>query len=105
MKVKIEDHRDELFKAVAAQSQAALKEVGLVAEGYAKVGCPYITGTLRRSISHEVDGYDVYIGTNVEYAPYVELGARGRKPKHFLKKAAADHGDQYKEIIDRHLKT
>jgi phage gpG-like protein len=41
----------------------------------------------------------VYIGTNVEYAPYVELGAKGRDALHFLKRAATDHKDRYKELL------
>ena len=38
--------------------------------------CPVDTGNLRNSITHTVDGagQKTYIGTNVEYAPYVELG-------------------------------
>ena len=41
----------------------------------------------------------VFIGSNVEYAPCVELGARGRAPIHFLQDAATGHTAEYKKII------
>ena len=41
----------------------------------------------------------VFIGSNVEYAPYVELGARGRAAAHFLQDAATGHTAEYKKII------
>ena len=46
----------------------------------------------------------VYIGTNVEYAPYVELGTSSHQAKPFLKPAVADHASQYREIIEQVLK-
>lgn len=46
----------------------------------------------------------VYIGTNVEYAPYIELGARGRPPRAYLKPAVEDFRDEYKEIVEDNLK-
>lgn len=62
------------------------------------------TGRLRNSISHTVDGEAAYIGTNVEYAPYVELGARGRQGVHMLQRAATEHADEYKQIMEDALK-
>ena len=54
----------------------ALERIGLQAEGYAKDLCPVDTGQLRKSISNAVDEAEstVYIGTNLEYAPFVEFG-------------------------------
>lgn len=57
-----------------------LEAVGLAAEGNAKVNITrqkaVDTGNLRGSISHKVVPSEkaVYIGTNVEYAAYVEYG-------------------------------
>ena len=62
------------------------------------------TGRLRNSISHTVDGEAAYIGTNVEYAPCVELGARGRPGVHMLKRAATEHTDEYKRIMEDSMK-
>ena len=49
-------------------------------------------------------GSGVYIGTNVEYAPFVENGARGRPPVHFLQDAAANHSDEYKRLMEDSMK-
>jgi HK97 gp10 family phage protein len=99
------DNREAIVNAIDRALVAALEEVGLVAEGYAKRACPVDTGRLRNSITHIVDEgtRHVVIGTNVEYAPYVELGTRHQKPQPFLKPAANDHYSTYKGIFRKHL--
>lgn len=101
-----EDNREAIANAIDRALVTALEEVGLVAEGYAKRACPVDTGRLRNSITHIVDEgtRHVVIGTNVEYAPYVELGTRHRKPQPFLKPAANDHYSTYKGIFLKHLR-
>lgn len=100
------DNREAIANAIDRALVAALEEVGLVAEGYAKRACPVDTGRLRNSITHIVDEgtRHVIIGTNVEYAPYVELGTRHQKPQPFLKPAANDHYSTYKGIFLKHLR-
>lgn len=48
----------------------------------------------------------VFVGSNVSYAAYVEMGTSNPKyPRQpFLKPAVQDHKDKYKEIIEEHLK-
>lgn len=46
----------------------------------------------------------VYIGSNVEYAPYVEMGTQRTKAQPYLKPAAEDHLDEYKAIVESTLK-
>lgn len=82
----------------------ALTIIGMKAEGYAKKLCPVDTGRLRNSISHATDEDTAYIGTNVEYAPYVELGTSRMEERPFLKPAALDHVDEYKAIVLNELK-
>ena len=46
-------------------------------------------------------GSGVYIGTNVEYAPGIELGThRSAGAVHFLQDAVANHTDEYKRIME-----
>lgn len=99
------DNREAIANAIDLALVAALEEVGLVAEGYAKRACPVDTGRLRNSITHNVDEgtRHVVIGTNVEYAPYVELGTRHQKPQPYLKPAAEDHASTYRSIFRKHL--
>ena len=92
------------------------------------------TGLLRNSITAQVakDGDDtvVVVGTNVNYAPYVELGTgryakdggrqtpwmymgsdgrmhrtSGMHPRPYLRPAVEDHAEEYMRIIERELST
>ena len=49
-------------------------------------------------------GSGVYIGTNVEYAVFVENGAQGRAPVHFFQDAATNHSDEYKKLMEDSMK-
>ena len=50
-------------------------------------------------------GSGVYIGTNVEYAPGIELGThRKTGAVHFLQDAATGHTDQYKKLMEDSMK-
>lgn len=130
-----EDHSDEFIEELRRRIPAALEECGLAAEGYAKRLCPVDTGLLRNSITHALDGEPtaisdyqdnpkqqsgsysgsmpeesdgkraVYIGTNVEYAPYVELGTSNTAEQPFLKPAVADHKSAYQKIVKAHLQS
>lgn len=68
-----------------AAMMAGVLEAGLYFEREAKLGAPHDTGRLRASIGHGPEGiwdeeflkgksYIVEVGTNVEYAPYMEFG-------------------------------
>ena len=98
------DNTDEVIAALERAKRRGLEAIGLTAEGYAKRDTPVDTGRLRNSISHATDDEATYIGTNVEYAPYVELGARGRQGKHMLQRAATEHTDEYKQTMEDALK-
>ena len=93
----------------------ALEEIGLKAEKHAKKLTPVDTGRLRNSITHRIDifGTAVYIGTNVSYGKYIEMGVStwdGTGPKkaprggyQMLRRAATEHGEEYRDIIKKHL--
>lgn len=130
MSVEIQDHSAEVSAEIRSALLRGLEKCGLVAEGYAKKLCPVETGILRNSNTHAVDEDEMaaYVGTNNEYAPYVELGTgeyypggrptpwvyqdakgnwhwtRGNKAQPFLKPAAADHAGQYRDILESELK-
>ena len=93
----------------------------------------YVGGTLRGSISYALDGdvpggtYDVkngsgapgrydtptpkepknsravYVGTNVYYAPYVEMGTSKMKPRPFIEPAIVGHKDEHKKTLKNAL--
>ena len=107
MSAKIDkNNTDEIKQAVNEQLLKALETIGLVAEGYAIKKAPYKTNRLRGSITHGVSEEEkcAYIGTNVEYAPYVEYGTTKMKPRPFLKPAVVDHIAEYKQIMEEELR-
>lgn len=104
MDVKFTDNSAEILKAFEQATARGLEKIGLTAEGYAKMNAPVDTGRLRNSITHEVDGQEVYIGSNVEYAPYVELGTYKQKSQPFLKPAATEHSGTYRAILEAEYK-
>ena len=88
-----------------AAKERALEIIGGKAETYAKQICPVDTGNLRNSITHkQMDENTEVIGTNVEYAPYVELGTRKSKAQPYLRPAAENHSAEYKSIMEHELK-
>lgn len=68
-----------------------------------KNGEPPKTGEYRGTLGKIEDNY-VAIGSNVEYFPFIEEGARGRKAYHTLRKAATDHKDEYKQLLTDSIK-
>lgn len=129
MDYEFKDHSKEALEAEKKAVEKALMKMGMKAEGYAKRNCPVDTGRLRNSITYATSEYhssgkspaegsdyspharpdnnDVYIGTNVEYAVYVEFNDRAAHEvghAHFLRNAATDHTDEYKRILESALK-
>ena len=130
--VTFTDNSDEVLEAFNDACLRALERCGSQAEGYAVDLCPVDTSRLKTSISHKVKESEpaAYIGTNVEYAPYVEFGTgkhsttgggtpkshwvymgddgkwhigKPMKPQPFLKPAVADHVGTYRNIIKDEL--
>lgn len=129
MNYRITSHREELLEQFNARLSRALEAIGLVAEGHAQVNLTrqhaVDTGNLRNSITHKVltDEKKVIIGTDVEYAPYIEFGTgiytsggrqtpwayqdaegdfyltRGMRVRPFLKPAVTEHKEEYKRIL------
>lgn len=132
---KTEDNARAVKDALRAAKQKALTIIGLKLEKYAKALCPvgtpestgikgYRGGTLRNSITYEVQEDTVAVGTNVEYAPYVELGTgpyfkappdweqftapqgggvgKGYvHPRPYLRPAVEDHMSEFEDIFKK----
>lgn len=104
--MEIKNNIPQVMDEMNKKKAKALEIIGGKAESYAKKLCPVDTGNLRNSITHQqLDENTEVIGTNVEYAPYVELGHRkvgggNVPPKHFLRPAAENHAEEYKKIVE-----
>ena len=78
----------ELFESPSGEVAKDLQRRALQVDRAAKRNCPVDTGRLRSSITNEIgqdgEGLVAVIGTNVEYAPYVELGTSKMAAQPFL---------------------
>lgn len=101
-------HRPEVQAELERRVRNAMTRCAGEMEKHAKRMCPVDTGRLRNSVATEIDEGDdsvsVYVGTNVEYAPHVELGTKRMKAQPFLKPAVSDHQSTYTRIIRSELK-
>lgn len=104
--VEITSNRDLIEQATDEAIIRVLEAIGLQAEGYAKMLCPVDTGRLRNSITHtvDVDEKKAYVGTNVEYAAYVEMGTSKTKAQPYLQPAVYNHADEYSKMVEHFLK-
>ena len=102
--VNFTNNSDKVREGFKDAIERGLWAIGATAETYAKRLCPVDTGRLRNSIAHEVEGQDAYIGTNVEYAPFIEYGTSRMKPRPYLRPAATGHGDEYRKIMEASMK-
>ena len=75
-KIVMDNLNDFINKGLDAEICAALEKACLIVEADAKKACVVGDGQLRQSITHTIDEENLvgYVGTNVEYAPYVEIG-------------------------------
>ncbi len=109
-KVDFTDNSKAFLKELEDKLPKVLEMLGQAGENNAKLEITALeavdTGNLRNSISHSDNGSDTaYIGTNVEYAPYVEMGtSKYPKPRPFLENAVRNNVDDYKRIVESELK-
>jgi HK97 gp10 family phage protein len=87
----------EVVRKMREATEAGLVACALKVQGQAKLLTPVQTGRLRQSISYKTnisgDGElktdviegEAIIGTNIFYAPFVELGTSRQKPKSYLR--------------------
>ena len=131
---EIINNSEEISKKTKAAIQRALKRIGMQCENFAKdyitMQKAVDTGALRNSINHKVRTNEnaVYIGTRKEYATFDELGTgkyydggrktawayqdakgnwhmtHGQRARPFLKPAAANHAQTYKNIVEDEMR-
>jgi hypothetical protein len=104
-----EDNTKDYLQQLSAGLARALEQIGMTAEGYAKAACPVDTGLLRNSITYQAETGEekaVYVGSNVEYAEYVETNDRAHHKNgraHFLRDSASKHLTEYERIVRANL--
>lgn len=127
MSVKIDDNSAKFLEDFERKLFVGLEAIGIEAEGNAKedANMPVDTGRARNSITWATkakegegfsysddkgnnfndqigtgaDEHSVYIGSNVEYFPYIEEGSRTISARHVLRNAIVKHKDEYLEML------
>lgn len=93
--IKIKDK--EIIQQLEQKLEQKMKEACVLVQDNAKQRCPVDTGRLQGSLTYQVqkDGNEVegLVGTNVEYAPYVEV----RTP--FLEPARDENRDRILQLF------
>ena len=100
---KLEKQLMSLIKDVVEASEETIKEGCLTIKEDAKELCPVDDGELRASIKDEQSNHNNVIegtvGTDKEYAPFVEFGTRYRVPSPFLYPSFNKHKDTFKSNL------
>ena len=78
---------DKYQEDVLEGLQKDIEKAALTLEKNAKQNCPVDTGKLRASITTEVGNLEAEVGTNVEYALYVEFGTSKQSAQPFMRPA------------------
>lgn len=127
IEVRFDDNSEAVLNALRNAVERGLMGIGETAVTYAKKSLTeqkaVDTGRLRNSINYLVRDDEVYIGTNVEYAAYVEFGtgkyADGGRPtpwvyqddegnwhwtagnpaRPYLAPAAKNHTQEYRDML------
>jgi HK97 gp10 family phage protein len=102
----------------------ALPTIGLFLQGEAMVRVPVKSGRLRGSLTYAThrggnairhpaksgdsvqrpwDKDEVWVGTNVEYAPYVEYGTKFSKKQPYLRPAMDENKERILELYQREV--
>lgn len=104
------DHTNEVMSLFADKVERALTTVGgfvvTEAQDFLEADPRRVdTGRLKNSIDKQYvpDEKAVYIGTDVEYAPYVHDGTSKMQPNKFLRRAVETNADQIKAYIKNEL--
>lgn len=127
----IKNNFAEVTEELAEKIEAWLEAVGEDAASTAAEVAPVDTGRLKNSITCASPIYQsdpnkyggkaaeitdfiplgkpeegsVYIGTNVEYAEYNEMGtSKGVPARHFIQFGMTAHQDEYKKMLEEKLK-
>lgn len=98
---------DDAIRDLLQKREKTMKKACLMVEAEAKLRSPVDTGHLRRSITHEVESDNEKtvgrVGTNVEYAIWVEKGTSKTPAQPFLIPSVEENQDKIQDIFRKEL--
>ena len=84
---------------VLNQVKELVRNAAYKIEAEAKRACPVDTGNLRASINTQVSDYEAAIGTNVEYAAFIQFGTKKRGATPYLYPALKQVQPEFEERL------
>ena len=96
----MEWYGDKVIQSVENAKRGGLEAASLIVEADATLRAPVDTGNLRSSITHKVvSDEEARVGTNVDYAPWVEGGTSKMAAQPFLRPALDENENRVKKMI------
>ena len=96
----MEWYGDKVIQSVENAKRGGLEAASLIVEADATLRAPVDTGNLRSSITHRVvSDEEAHIGTNVDYAPWVESGTHKMAAQPFLRPALDNNKARIERMI------
>jgi HK97 gp10 family phage protein len=95
---------EQMLPSVRNAIEQGLVESALLVERDAKIKAPVDTGRLRSGLSHVTEDFGsnnpaITVGTNVEYAKFVEFGTSRQSAKPFLYPALIENEQKIKRKL------
>ncbi len=92
----------EMPEIITEELGKAVRDLMLIVEAKAKELCPVDTGKLRASITPVIQSWaEAYVGTNTEYAPYVEFGTKHMAAQPYLEPAFLEGQKQASKVFGK----
>ena len=105
MKVEIiKDDSKRVLHEVDSQTEKILADIGELIVKSAKEIVPVDTGALKESITYEVDGNSVTVGSPLNYSVYVELGTSKMGAQPYLRPAFENNTSQIAALAKKGYK-
>ena len=96
----MEWYGDKVIQSVENAKRGGLEAASLIVEADATLRAPVDTGNLRSSITHRVvSDEEARVGTNVDYAPWVEGGTSKMAAQPFLRPALDNNKARIEKMI------
>ena len=90
---------DKYIEAVRRGNTKGLTAAAMEVQGQASEIAPKITGNLRNSITYKVKEEEAIVGTNVEYAPYVEFGTSKMEAQPYLEPSLHNNKKKIEKLL------
>ena len=105
VKVKVTSRTKEVSEQFKKAVERGLTAAAIIVESDAKLRSPIDSGTLMGSIAKgKVVNSSIQIGTNIEYAPYVEYGTSRMAAQPYLTPALIENKAKIQKVFESQIK-